>query len=124
MNHIKLFEELNIGEPQIGDWVICKDLVQNDALSDGIVSLNKFLEKNIGRFIRLPNDNDINMQSIKKKYKYMIQYDNVPYEFEEDFHFGEPRDNDCRIMRREEILFWSKDKKDLDPFITANKYNL
>ena len=29
-----------------------------------------------------------------------------------------------KVMRREEILFWSKDKKDLDPFITANKYNL
>lgn len=120
MNHIKLFEELNIGEPQIDDYVICKDL---DVDNSGDY-LNFFLLNNIGKFIRLSNNYDVNVTSLPEKYKYMIQYDNVPCEFEEDFHFGEPRNNDCRIMKREEILFWSKDKKDLESIITANKYNL
>ena len=48
MNHIKLFEELNIGEPQIGDWVICKDLAVN---ADDIDEINNFLEKNHGKAI-------------------------------------------------------------------------
>ena len=124
MNHIKLFEELNIGEPQIGDWVICKDL---DVDADGIDEINNFLEKNIGYYLRTPNLNDSNIKintDLRKTYKYLIQYRNVPDELEEEFNFGEPNDFNCRIMKREEILFWSKDKKDLDPFITANKYNL
>ena len=117
MKHIRLFEDINV-KLKVGHWVICKDVDSDDK------TLSEFLSNNIGRYIRTRTKYDINTVDVSPKFSYMIQYYNIPNYLEEDFHFGEPDDMDCRIMCKEEILFWSKNKEDLEFIINANKYNI
>jgi len=104
MKHIKVYDNLDNNEPEEGDYVICKEH-----------SLNKyfvlFLENNIGKIIKI-ND-----------YRYFITYDNIPEECNDYFmlYF-------CNFKTRDffksEIKYWSKNKKDLEIILQANKYNL
>jgi len=111
MKHIKYFET-SVIEPQINDWVICKET------EDGIRKeiLNVYLSNNIGRI----------------KYIYNVKYiDNVGIkEYKVEF-FGEIPDeiqpwffNHILLMYREDIVCWSKNKEDLPTLYQATKYNL
>ena len=44
MKYLQLFEELNVGKPKIGDWVLCQDSTTIDEASE----LLDFINNNIG----------------------------------------------------------------------------
>ena len=95
-------------KPQIGDYVICKSSMQ-DLLSKYI---NKFLTQTIG-------------QCISKTGKhFLIKYEQIPKELKEFFHRIGEKDNHFYYFKKHEILQYSKNKKDLEIYIDANKYNL
>jgi len=131
MKYIKTYESLN-NEPEIGDYVLCTDLFNS---GDKLVN---FIETNIGQFVRYSKDEDIE-HKYAKNYPYMIQYNIPDYFFSDDEihdYFTPINDNDiklCRIMKRNEILYFSPDKKNVEdklenayPQIIKNvrKYNL
>lgn len=112
MKHLKSYENLN--ETQIGDYVIASYVYEKYSVDP---ELSYFLSKNIGQFVAYDPAFS----------NYVIKYENVPKNLKDSFgyHLGERN-----IIRNatgfniKGILFFSKNKEDLVPFLTANKYNL
>lgn len=103
MKYLKLFESLE--EPKIGDYVIMRINAQND-------KINSFVNNTIGR---LEN---------KQTSRYIVEYENVPKEIEGWFGF-KSRDNKCsRTFSKDRLLFFDKNKEDLETKIMSNKYNI
>jgi hypothetical protein len=99
MKHIKLFEEINQNTPEVDDYVICSgEHFEGSALQP-------LIKDNIGKLIRIEqvkNNADL----------YYILYEENKY-FKDDIQFW-----------REEILYWSKEKEELEHILDAKKYNL
>jgi hypothetical protein len=101
MKYIKQYE--NNTKPQIGDYVIVKD-----SMAD--ISLAIFFSENIGRIVN---------NEYQELYPFLVQFENIPYDFKIEFHGGGTRQFD-----EDEIIEFSSNKKDLELILTANKYNL
>jgi hypothetical protein len=101
MRYLKTYEE-NSNEPQVGDYVIC------NFISNHIGKINcNFISNHIGKII------------MKKKhnfYPYNVFYENAP-----NIYFGISK---TIVANRNNIIHFSKIKKDLEVYIDANKYNL
>jgi len=116
MKYIKTFEELNIGLPEINDYVIC----EVGDISYNISNLNLFLNNNIGQIVNINKRFDI----------YQIAYQNIPDDISDMFisnisnMFINKYNNDVRNMRREDIKYWSANKEELETLLSTNKYNL
>jgi hypothetical protein len=117
MKYLRKFESIE-DDPQIDDFVICCELPTPDNTTYP-PHIKKFVDSNIGKYIKhLPNNDE---------YSYLIQYDNIPEEYQKDFEYNEPLNENfvpnARAMKREEIIHFSKNKKSLIPYITSIKYN-
>ena len=107
MKYIKKYESIN-NEPQIGDYVICKEEEETPGFTDII----NWTSVNIGKCVRID----------QHKYPYLIQYENIPNNIKNNFlHRNVPN---CRMMRKYEIIHWSPNKEDLEIYTNAIKYNL
>jgi len=100
--------------PVIGDYVICYEENMNDELS-------KFLSENIG--IIFLNFSDTCSEEIKYRDDSLVKYFNVPESIKYCFNYIDSSSS-SRIMSRKEIIYFSKNKEDLEIILTANKYNL
>jgi len=111
MKYIKTYESVfipNPGDPQIGDYVICIDKTTDDE------RLVNFINTHIGKIVI----SDRPMQ----EYDYIVQYDNIPEIFIcHEFDFN---DHTARPMYKDEILYFSPDKKEMEIILQQNKYNL
>jgi hypothetical protein len=103
MKYLKLFE--NINEPQIGDYVLCKEMDSNDK------KLLEFIDNNVGRIVDTKPETDVFTEL------FVIKYKNIPFD-------NNWQNKNTRYFLREEILFWSKDKEDCEAFLNAKKYNI
>ncbi len=115
MKYIKKFEEIDQDkndEPQIGDYVICDDTFSDDK------QLLDFIKNNMGQIIPIDYDDSID----KNHFDYLVKYENIPYALISRF-FRFYNDT-SRPMKREEIIYYSPNKEDLEIIITQNKYNL
>jgi len=101
--------------PKVGDYVICKEYSDGNGNSNDEFFL-KFLSENIGQIIKINLYNTINCS-------FVVEYNDVPRELSEYFSYENYRSN-SRKMFIDEIVYFSKNKKDLDMYITANKYNI
>ena len=107
MKYIKKYE--NINKPQIGNFVVCQDQ---------FTKLKTFVNTNIGQYIKFSDEGHDGPTGRQ----YLIQFKNVPPELYQLFkYYIEPN---CRAYTLSEIIFHSKNKKDCEIFLTANKYNL
>lgn len=112
MRYIKKFE--NSYNIEIGEYVICDE-------ESGNKNYTNFLKNNIGQVVSYYDN---------VKYPYVVKYENIPDNILNRFDEVDIPDQpgflykDRRVMGEEEIIFHSKDKKDLEMFLTANKYNL
>ena len=104
ITQFKMFE-FNISKPQIGDYVLCKETLESNLPERSI-----FIENNIGEIIRYNTKHP--RESI---YQYIVFYETAP-----PYLFS----NSEREMSDEEILYWSKNKKDLEVILATKKYNL
>ena len=115
MKYIKTYETIE-DELQIGDFVICKEKENSYTYSiysqDDYEKLQYFLENNIGL--------------IKKKGKratsqpyYKVFYDYLPDNIKQYFS---PKN--LRPIYKEEILYHSSNKEDIEQILNAKKYNL
>lgn len=94
-----LFEEVKekgdkYSVPEKGDYIICSD--------ENFESLKNLIANNIGQIREIYTD--------KEGFKTISVYYNDSPEY-------------ITVWERE-ILYWSKNKEELEPYITANKYNL
>ena len=114
---IKRLNESNINEPQIGDYVICSDMTDDEKIEE-------FVNNTIGQIVRFRDPHD----SFGASYQFVVKYDDVPYDLNEDeFRY----DNELyekgisnRAMSIGEIEFFSNDKKEVEAYMQAKKYNL
>ena len=109
MKYIKTYENID-SEPKIGDYVICIDKGQDDE------EFIDFLSNNIGKIVSI---------GIKLyiSYDYVVQYEYIPEEIAYYFHTYNKNKN-SRPMNINEIIEFSENKKDLEMYIDAKKYNL
>lgn len=114
MKYIKTFEELNIGLPEINDYVICE--VGDVFDTYNISNLNLFLNNNIGQIVNINKSFDI----------FQIKYQNIPDDISNMFitTTTSKYNSNVRNMRRDNILYWSVNKEELETLLSVNKYNL
>ena len=107
MRHLKLYEELNIDEPERGDYVIaeCTKNVSNKKMID-------FVNNTIGILINAEYDHLIGT------FEYTVKYDDIPEEISE--YYFSISGTKCFY----ELKYWSKSKEELMSIIAARKYNL
>ena len=110
MKYIKTFESLNIDEPQVGDYVICKEeqpyLFDTDT---DTTKLNIFFNDNIGKISKRFNNGN-----------YLVKFKYVPNHLVSKFSM-----DDERLMMPEEIIYHSNNIKDIEDMkMNVNKYNL
>jgi hypothetical protein len=111
ITRFRIYELIDQGKPEIGDYVICKD--------SGSLYVNDFLKSQIGKVVRTDTENRV----FKQLYPYVVQYSDIPKSLIGSFMMDEDYPN-SRGFYLYEILYWSKDVKDLDFYPDANKYNL
>ena len=118
ITQFKIFENVNHGEPEVGDYVICHSHM------DFFYEVNDFTKTNIGEIIKIDSQVD------KYKYEYddnidviyMVKYENVPKTL--DFLVFKDYDCDSFVMYKDDIKYWSKNKEELEKVIEAEKYNI
>lgn len=102
MKHLKKFEKLH--NLEAGDYVIC---YEESRLGTDI---GNFINNNIGKYLYYEKDNT---------YHYGVKYENIPIELRSGFTV-----NNIRWFDEREILYYSKDKKELELKLQSLKYNL
>ena len=106
MKYLKTFEQNDLDEPKVGDYVLCIDKCANDKTEE-------FLKENIGQIV------NINFEHIP----YKVQFENPP---NNDDFWGDD-DVKERVFRwffRSEILYFESIKTDLEAILATRKYNL
>lgn len=107
MKYLKKFENNN--EIEIGDYVLCS--YDTDNMSYNIKNLSNFISNNIG--VVIDNSDEYNID---------IKYDNVPENIKMFFN---GKDSNIRLgTERYLVLAFGKTIKDIEIYITANKYNI
>ena len=107
MKHLKTYESIE-KEPQIGDFIICKEYSLKKEISD-------FISTNIGKII---SDRSL-------IHDYTIKYQNVPKDLKPYFSYHSSIFGpNCRGIDKENILFFSPDKETIETYLQANKYNI
>jgi len=110
MKYIKQYEQIDTDEPQVGDYVICKEVQPYlfDTDTD-TTKLNIFFNDNIGKISKRFNNGN-----------YLVKFKNVPNNLMSKFNM-----DDERTMQPEEIIYHSNNIKDIEEMkINVNKYNL
>jgi uncharacterized protein YifN (PemK superfamily) len=102
----KIFE--NESKPKVGDYVICSFNVYDD--SDKL--LKEFLENNIG-IIKNIKFND---------FVYWVEYNDVPYKL--SLFYSIRNNPNILSLRNNNIVHYSENVGDLEPYIVSKKYNL
>ena len=111
----KWVKNKNTDDIEIGDYVICGE----NTISDEDVK--SFTSNNIGQYIRRPNI--LNGDVIIEDCDYLIQYKKIPKGLKKDFKYSKSSKN-TRIMSREDIKYHNPDKKELEIYLSINKYNI
>jgi len=97
IKNFKIFEKLNIGKPKVGDYAIIEFNLQK-----------------INTIVKIDH-----ISKMGSPFNYMVKF------IDENFYFYDYGfSDDVQAVRRDEILYWSKNKKDLELQLQANKYNL
>lgn len=116
----RLFENINIGEPKVKDYVVCSEtpniFYKNEDWYNDYIELINILKDKIGKIV------------IIDELSYLVEYKDVPKKLRQDFFVhNDKKQLVCRRFAREDIVFWSKNKKDLsniDLLHKSKKYNI
>ena len=111
MKHIKIYE--NTIKPKLGDYVICYEKINIG--TDWQEDFMNFLSSNIGIGYKSPVTDVY--------FYYLVQYYDIPYDLSGFFNTYDKKTN-TRPMHIDEIVEFSENKKDLDSYVVAKKYNL
>ena len=115
----KLFEEINVGEPKVGDYVICEEIPQSTPKFQ-YADVIEFLKNNIGKIKKISYNPDPNLEGVER-YSYIVAYNNIPLSLITYFLSGK---NNARRMFKDNIIYWSKDRDELETILLSKKYNV
>ena len=124
ITEFKIFEELNEDKPKVGDYVMVDSKYYQDIeyqftfQMNDVSNLTNFLNNSIGYIFKNPNKSSF----------YLIKYDNIPKDIERFFYYTDYSEGmkigNSLFVSINKIKYWSKNKKDLQHFIDANKFNM
>ena len=100
----KLYEAINQGEPEIGDYVLCE------------FPSNGFYDTELRKYINITNIGHI--VYIAESSLCLVQFDYLPKKYST---IGLPGQ---RYISSIYIKYWAKSKEELEEFLTTKKYNL
>lgn len=106
--------EMNEGNPQVGDYVICggDDLSCQDKSTCGYSNKERdFMFNKIGRIIKIGSSGT---------YPYAVTYDDIPSELNN----GDITSQSFILVGSNIITYCSNDKEELEQILTANKFNI
>jgi len=109
----KIYEKLNVNEPEVGDYVICYNYETDDVLFR-----DKFTSNNIGKLMEIQNLNHYN----EIEYSYMVKYDFLPDEL--DWLNFKDLGKYVLSFYKNDIKYWSKNREDLEMILQTNKFNI
>ena len=112
MKYLKEYESNSIADLKIGDYVICGTLIDN---------LKKFFNNNIGKLVDILYMEDYHNKEV---IIYKIEYDSSIITIDIMPYFVKILNNNKKIIYASDILYHSRNKKDLKIILTAGKYNL
>jgi hypothetical protein len=117
----KIFENNN--KPQVGDYVYCIEEIGTYTKNKEVLN---FIKNNIGRILGYYEKNYNNTNN--REY-YLVKYENIPNNIEDIFEQDDPDNVDgiienSYVFYPNEIIDFSKEKKDLEKYLDVNKYNL
>lgn len=117
ITEFKIFESINVLE--IGDYVICNVSVNSEITNSFYKkeqNYKEFIRNNIGQYVK---------NEPEYTFSYLISYEYIPNEFK-GFIIKVDEFPNLQIVavEKDEILVYSKNKKDLEIKLAANKYNL
>lgn len=120
----KIFENLNQGQIEVGDFVLCQIDYNSLSVPGRLSEINNALLTHIGTVNKIseyPNN-------IFKDWKYYIKF---KIDKDEDFWYcftfnGNEKNENYKIIgiKENEIKYWSKNKEDLDVIVKSIQYNL
>ena len=111
MKHLKKYKKVD-SEPKFGDYVLFKLNFDNDRQINPFMSkVKEFIDNNIGKILKITGNSC------------EVQYENLPYDLRA---IAKDNSTDTIYINKgqHDILGFSKRKKDLEPLIVANKYNI
>jgi len=114
MKYIKKFE--SVGVPQIGDYVACDEkLFDNNNKED--INIYNFISNTIGCITDIEKGGSY-YDSFGNKVNiiYIVKYDKYPKGLSSYF--------DNLFFSEYEVKFWSKNKEDVEVYLSGKKYNL
>jgi len=118
MKYLKTFEELNIGNPKVGDYVLMKSKNHPNSIAS-------FIDNSIGQLKKIDSYKGINRGGVYygnddevTTYGYTVEYENIPYKIK--YFFTES----TRIFDDTQLVGFSKNKEDIEVLLNAKKYNL
>ena len=113
---ITIFEAYK-SKPRVGDYVICQDSLSHDH-----DDLNYYLLSHIGQIAVWETSGDTFDINVGNQV-YMVSYENIP---DDVSHFFE-MDADGMVRRsfwRKEMMYWSPVKKDVERYLTQQRFDL
>ena len=109
LNKDKIYEGINIGEPKVGDYVIC--YYDNEDVFGYSILEQDFIHNKIGKIININNGLIC---------PYAITYNNIPEYLVNGYKF----DIDYILLGSSVIKYFSEDLEELKIILSSNKFNL
>jgi len=123
----EIFESLNSGEPELGDYVICSAGIIRDLLMTA-TELD-FVSNNIGKITRVLKESEkgpfrVLKESEKgREVEYIVGYRDIVEEIVRWHNWKGDFVNDYKV-KCEEITHWSKNISDLERVLAQKRFDL
>ena len=101
----KFYEAVNQGEPEVGDYIIAN-------IDDFGGNIEKIINNNIGILINIVEEIDVTSEP------FCVKYPGADFGESDNFE----RDN--WWFSESDLVYWSKNKEELEEILATKKYNL
>ena len=92
---------MNQGKPEVGDYVICDSKFKEEY---------EFIKDKVGQIIKIDNTMEY--------HKFLITYNNIPNVM------ADGKIKNDNYIRIKYILYFSKDREELESILNTNKFNI
>jgi len=118
MKYIKTFEEVDIDKPKIGDYTVAEIKKADSKLP---MAINNAINNQIGTIVDIVKDD----LEVKYRIKYNKKVISKLFDFYKKINRTPPSYfSDTFSLDQTDIKYFSPNKKDLEMYIMADKYNL
>jgi len=118
ITNFKLYESINQDSPEIGDYIVCKGKL------NGLGDFYNFVNDKIGQIISINVQDKHNNPHL---INYKVDYGEIPnklYRFIFNIYLPNRGRVETLNLDTTEIVYWSKNKSELETIIAANKFNI